>query len=124
MNFLKKTNPSSSSKNTKLDQEKYLYLTTRGHKSGLPREIEIWFTQHAGRFYVIAEYATSKWVQNIRAAYEVTVRVASEEFSGKARIVPQNETELIKTIQGLSRQKYGWGEGLVVEIGRDTSKAE
>ena len=37
-----------------LDGEQYLYLTTRGRKSGRSREIEIWFTHRDGRFYVIA----------------------------------------------------------------------
>jgi deazaflavin-dependent oxidoreductase (nitroreductase family) len=117
---LKKTSPSSSSKNSNIDQEKYLYLTTRGRKTGQPRQIEIWFTHHGGRFYLIAEYATSKWVQNIRAEPQVKVRVAGEEFSGLARILPEDEPELTAAVQDLSRQKYGWGEGLVVEITRET----
>jgi hypothetical protein len=33
----------------------FLYLTTAGRISGQPREIEIWFTERGGRFYLIAE---------------------------------------------------------------------
>jgi len=29
-----------------------LYLTTIGRKTGLPREIEIWFVTFTGRFYL------------------------------------------------------------------------
>src|ERR1700758_4726336 len=78
--FLKKINPSSSSNASRLAREPYLYLTTRGRKSGLPREIEIWFTERDGRFYVIAEYATSNWIQNLRTHPEVQVRAAGKHF--------------------------------------------
>ena len=34
---------------------KVLYLTTIGRRTGLPREIEIWFIVYRGRFYLLAE---------------------------------------------------------------------
>ena len=114
---MKKTSPSSSSKDSKSDRESYLRLTTQGRRSGLPREIEIWFTQRDGRFYVIAEYPTSHWLQNLRAHPQVQVRLAGKSFAARARIVsPENEPELHRAVQALSRQKYGWGEGLIVEL--------
>lgn len=117
MNFLKKTSPSLSLKISNLDGEQYLYLTTRGRRSGLPREIEIWFTCRGDRLYVIAEYPTSNWVQNLRAHPKVRVRVAGREFSAKARIPSvESERELLSEVQSLSQGKYGWSEGLVVEI--------
>jgi deazaflavin-dependent oxidoreductase (nitroreductase family) len=113
---LKKTNPSSSSKTSNFDREPYLYLTTRGRRSGLPREIEIWFTHREGRFYLIAEYPTSQWLRNLRADSAVTVRVAGQQFSGHARVLPESQPQLMRDIHSLSQQKYGWGDGLVVEI--------
>jgi deazaflavin-dependent oxidoreductase (nitroreductase family) len=114
---LKTTNPNSSSKNNSADREQYLYLTTRGRKSGLPREIEIWFTHRDGRFYLIAEYPASHWLQNLQTHPETQVRVASERFAARARIVsPQTEPELHREIADLSIKKYGWGEGIIVEL--------
>ena len=47
---------------------KYLYLTTTGRLSGRPRRIEIWFTRHAGRYYLMAEHGRrARWVQNLLA---------------------------------------------------------
>ena len=99
------------------DRSPYLYLTTRGRKSGQPREIEIWFTEHQDRFYVIAEYETAHWLQNIREHAAVQVRVAGRSFSAQARVLStDNDASLIAIIQELSRQKHGWGEGVVVEL--------
>jgi deazaflavin-dependent oxidoreductase (nitroreductase family) len=114
---LKKTNPSSSSKTSNFEREKYLYLTTRGRRSGLPREIEIWFTHLRSRFYVIAEYPTANWVQNLQADPDVQIRVGGKNCAAKARILSkEQEGELVAEVQALSVKKYGWGDGLVVEI--------
>ena len=114
---MKKTNPNSSSKDSNFEREQYLYLTTRGRKSGLPREIEIWFTHHEGRFYLIAEYSTSNWVQNLRVNPLAQVRVGGESFAIRARFVtPEADPELHRAVAGLSLVKYGWGEGTIVEL--------
>jgi deazaflavin-dependent oxidoreductase (nitroreductase family) len=120
---LKKTNRNSSSKTNSFDREQYLYLTTRGRSSGLPREIEIWFTHRDGRFYVIAEYSTSQWIRNLQANPEAQVRVAGENFTIRARIVsPETESDLHDAVADLSRQKYGWGEGTIVELTRTENR--
>src|SRR5690242_7266365 len=107
-NSLKRTSPSSSSKTSSFEGEQYLYLTTRGRKSGMPREIEIWFTSHHRFFYVIAEYASSQWVENLRANPEATLRVKDMSFPVAARVLsPEADSELNRTIQDLSRTKYG-----------------
>lgn len=99
----------------------YLYLTTTGRRSGLPREIEIWFTEREGRFYVIAEHRErAQWVRNILADSHVRVRVGDRGFAGIARPVSdEREPELARTVKELSDAKYGWSDGLLVEIAAD-----
>lgn len=122
---MKTTKPSSSSKGSNSSREQYLYLTTRGRKSGLPREIEIWFTELDGRYYVIAEYATSQWVRNVRACPDVEVRVAGENVSASARVVAaDSDPELHRRVQQASREKYGWGDGVVVELAPVSGREE
>jgi deazaflavin-dependent oxidoreductase (nitroreductase family) len=95
----------------------YLYLTTTGRHSGLFREIEIWFTRRDGLYYVIAEYPTSQWVQNVNANSNVVVRVGETRFAATARIIDAAaEPVLHAAVQQLSREKYGWGDGMVVEL--------
>jgi deazaflavin-dependent oxidoreductase (nitroreductase family) len=122
---LKKTNPNSSSKDSNFEREQYLYLTTRGRNTGLHREIEIWFTYRDGRFYLIAEYPTSNWLQNLRANPQAQVRVAGQSFTAQARFVTaEGEPELHRAIAGLSTKKYGWGDGTVVELQPITLETE
>jgi deazaflavin-dependent oxidoreductase (nitroreductase family) len=73
-------------------------------------------------FYVIAEYDTSHWVQNLRANPAVKVRVGEKKFDARARILtPENDAEVLAEIREFSRRKYGWGEGVVVAL-RPTSE--
>jgi deazaflavin-dependent oxidoreductase (nitroreductase family) len=99
-------------------EEQYLYLTTTGRRTNLPRTIEIWFTERDGRFYLIAEHGErANWVRNLRAHPPVQVRVGELHFSGTARIVDdEGEPELARAVKALSDAKYGWSNGLVVEI--------
>ncbi|HXX28952.1 MAG TPA: nitroreductase family deazaflavin-dependent oxidoreductase [Terriglobales bacterium] len=98
-------------------ETQYLYLTTRGRKTGLPREIEIWFTTRNGRYYVIAEYPNSHWVENLRANPQVQVRLGSRKLLAQARVLSAElEPDLYHAVEALSREKYGWGEGLPVEL--------
>ena len=47
--------------------KKVLYLTTIGRRTGLPREIEIWFVVCCQRFFLFAETGQAAgWVKNIK----------------------------------------------------------
>ena len=102
-------------------EEAYLYLTTTGRRSGQPREIEIWFTRRDGRDYVLAEHGErARWVLNLRADPRVRWRVGDAAFTGQARVVDAAaEPGLSAAVQALSIEKYGWGDGLVVELTPD-----
>jgi deazaflavin-dependent oxidoreductase (nitroreductase family) len=97
---------------------KFLYLTTTGRVSGKPREIEIWFVEHAERFYLIAEHRERlKSVRNVQARPQVNVRVCDAQFGGTARLVQHDvEPELTSAVKALFNAKYGWSDGLLVEL--------
>jgi len=99
----------------------YLYLTTTGWKTGRRHEIEIWFTELDGRYFVISELGErSHWVQNMRRNPEVTFRVGPRTVQGMGRVVDsQSEPELEFVVSRLSIEKYDWGEGLIVELRPD-----
>ena len=95
-----------------------LYLTTTGRRSGQPREIEIWFTERDGRYYLVAEHGErASWVRNLRTDPRVTVRVDGRVFSASARVVDAaTDTVLCDDVRLRSKRKYGWGDGFVIEL--------
>jgi deazaflavin-dependent oxidoreductase (nitroreductase family) len=101
-----------------LADERVLYLTTIGRRTGLRREIEIWFVVCRERVYLFAEIGeAAAWVKNIRLNPEVSVRIGERQKGGSARVL---ETEADRTlwdeVAALAERKYGWGDGLPVEI--------
>ena len=99
-------------------EQQFLYLTTTGRGSGLPREIEIWFVASAGRLYVLAEgFHKAGWVKNITRHGRVRVRVGDRTWDATARVLDrQRDSDAWQLAQRLAREKYGWGDGLAVEI--------
>ncbi|MDR7522774.1 MAG: nitroreductase family deazaflavin-dependent oxidoreductase [Armatimonadota bacterium] len=99
----------------------FLYLTTTGRRTGRPRRIEIWFVASGGKYYVLAEhFHRAHWVQNILREPRVRIRVGSPdapEESATARVLDAGrDPDAWQLAQRLAREKYGWGEGLPVEI--------
>ena len=95
----------------------YLYLTTTGRVTGQPREIEIWFTEQGGHFYLVAERERANWVRNIQSQPQVKVRVGDAEINAIARVVHDDrEPQLAATVKALFDAKYGWSDGLIVEL--------
>ena len=95
----------------------YLYLTTTGRVTGQPREIEIWFTEDGGHFYLVAERESANWVRNTQSQPQVKVRVGDAEFDAIASVVHNNrEPHLTATVKALFDAKYGWSDGLIVEL--------
>lgn len=101
-----------------MSESEFLYLTTTGRRSGQPRQIEIWFTEHEGRYYLVAEHGErARWVQNLRTDPRVTVRVNERVFPATARVVDAaTDTVLRDDARRRSKRKYGWGDGLVIEL--------
>jgi deazaflavin-dependent oxidoreductase (nitroreductase family) len=99
----------------------FIYVTTTGRKTGLPREIEIWFVERTGKFYILAEhFFKANWVRNIQKNPHLEVRLGKQEFTATARVLDQTkDAEIWQAAQQLCRDKYGWGEGLPVEITPD-----
>jgi deazaflavin-dependent oxidoreductase (nitroreductase family) len=94
-----------------------LYLTTTGRVTGQSREVEIWFTEHDGHFYLVAERESANWVRNIQSQPQVKVRVGDAEFNAIARVVHSDrEPQLAATVKALFDTKYGWSDGLIAEL--------
>jgi len=95
-----------------------LYLTTVGRWTGLPREIEIWFVVWRERLYLFAETREAAgWVKNIRRNPKVIVRIGEWHIEATARVLDRNaDRKLWDQVAEIANRKYGWGDGLPVEI--------
>ena len=103
---------------------KFLYLTTTGHRSGKSHEIEIWYVEHEGCYFIISEKReAAHWALNIRANPAVRFRMGDSwddgapASAGKATF--PDDPALIAAVKAKMDAKHGWSNGLVVAICRD-----
>jgi deazaflavin-dependent oxidoreductase (nitroreductase family) len=103
---------------TSVADKQVLYLTTVGRKTGLPREIEIWFVVWCERLYLFAETREAAgWVKNIRRNPAVTVRIGEWHSEATARALDRHtDRKLWDQVAAMALRKYGWSDGLPVEI--------
>jgi deazaflavin-dependent oxidoreductase (nitroreductase family) len=88
----------------RLAKEDYCYLTTTGRVTGKPHLIEIWFETQKNSIYLMAGDHKSDWVRNLLKEPKVTVRIVRHHFRGTARIVKNEEEELMA--RNLLADKY------------------
>jgi deazaflavin-dependent oxidoreductase (nitroreductase family) len=94
----------------------FLYLTTKGWKTGKQHKIEIWFVEYDVRYYVMAEtLEKAHWVQNIMHDPKVLFTVKHNTVEGTARIVDKSkEPKLSSEISKLMSAKEV--DGLIIEL--------
>ena len=95
----------------------FLYLDTIGWKTTNRHRIEIWFVEHDKRYYILSERKKrAHWVQNILRNPKISFTVSNKNFDGYARVIEDKELELISNVSHLMNNKYGWSDGLIVEL--------
>jgi hypothetical protein len=50
------------------------------------------------------------------AQSQISFSVNNKNFDGYARVIDDKELELISNVSGLMNNKYGWSDGLIVEL--------
>ncbi len=84
-----------------LEETPFLNLTTKGRKTGLKHDVELWFAFEDGKLYFLA-HESSNWWKNMVKTPRVEVEVSEILFEGTGRLVP----EKLDQIYGLFRRKY------------------
>ena len=99
-------------------EQQFLYLTTKGWKIGREHRIEIWFVSYADKYYTMSEHREkAHWVQNIIHNSRVMFTVNSKSFEGEGQIVDKTtDAKLAEKVSNLMHTKYGWSDGLTVEL--------
>jgi hypothetical protein len=101
-----------------LNQSQFLYLTTKGWKTGKQHKIEIWYAVYNDNYYVMSErLKRAHWVQNIIHNPRILFTVNERTFEGIAKLIDQEkDAKLAGHIANLMSTKYKWDRGLIVEI--------
>jgi hypothetical protein len=112
-----------------VDPNVFLYLTTTGRTSGSARRIEIWFVEESGAFYIVSERRHDVgWVKNLEREPRITFSIGTRDrrtsvvpdTPARARIVDgSREPEIVRRVSALMDDKYGWSDGLIVELARE-----
>jgi len=76
---------------SRVADEKYIYLTTRGRKTGDPHTVELWFAIAGKRIYLSHEGAYTDWMKNILEDGRVEFKIGKIRFKGNARIAEGGE---------------------------------
>lgn len=113
--------------------ETFLYLTTTGRTTGLPRQIEIWYVALDGRYYMVSERREdSGWVKNLRQTPSVRFSVGTRSNKGSAlaetaataRVVSADrEPALAARVHAAMDARYQWSDGLIVELAPEDTRA-
>jgi deazaflavin-dependent oxidoreductase (nitroreductase family) len=104
-----------------MNESQFLYLTTKGWKTGKNHRIEIWYVNYNNKYYIMSEHdKRAHWIKNIIHNSKVIFTVNEKTFEGNARIIDQEkDAELASQIANLMSTKYKWDRGLIVEITPD-----
>jgi hypothetical protein len=76
---------------SKVADDKYIYLTTRGRKTGNPHMVELWFAIAGKKIYLSHEGVYTDWMKNILKDNRVEFRIGKIQFKGNARIAESGE---------------------------------
>lgn len=99
-----------------MSQPQFLYLATTGWKTGRQHRIEIWFVEYNGGYYIVSEHPErAHWVQNITHNPQVSFRVGGRTLEGTTRAIEPG-SERAAAVSKLMDEKYGWSQGLIVEL--------
>ena len=71
----------------RMDNEKYIYLTTKGRQSGRPHTVELWYACVNETIYLSHEGTNTDWMKNILKENRVTFRIGYKQCTGKAHLV-------------------------------------
>jgi len=101
-----------------VEDQQVLYLNTIGRRTGLRRQIEIWFVVCRERFYLFAEMGEAAgWIKNIRRNPNVAIRIKEYQTEATARVLDREaDRQLWDEVAAIAERKYGWGDGLPVEV--------
>jgi deazaflavin-dependent oxidoreductase (nitroreductase family) len=88
-----------------VQKEKFIYLTTKGRKTGRPHTVELWFAVANGRIYLSHEGDRTDWMKNAVEHSAVSIKIDGVTSNGEARVADGTTREAGKN--ALYEKYYG-----------------
>ena len=76
---------------SRVADEKYIYLTTKGRKTGKPHTVELWFAITGNKVYLSHEGAYTDYMKNILENNRVEFKIGKILFKGNAQIAKSGD---------------------------------
>lgn len=89
-----------------LRDEKFVYLTTVGRKTGIPHTVELWFAYAGGRIFLSHEGKYTDWMKNIIDGNRVRARIGRLNLEAYATILTDGKSKDLGKIS-LYEKYYG-----------------
>ena len=99
----------------KIRSSQTLVLTHHGRKTDKPYEVVIWFAVDGDKLYLATANVNRQWVRNVMVKPQVTLKAASENFSGTVRKVTDSAQR--DRVMSLMQTKYWYALPFIL-IGR------
>jgi deazaflavin-dependent oxidoreductase (nitroreductase family) len=90
-----------------MNDEKFVYLTTKGRKSGADHVVELWFALAGGKIYLSHEGKHTDWMKNLLKNNTVKMKIGSTTLTGGAKIAPVGSPEREVGMKALYVKYYG-----------------
>jgi deazaflavin-dependent oxidoreductase (nitroreductase family) len=96
----------------RLADKDFAYLTTTGRRTGKEHTVEIWFSLHDRRIYMLSGGGSgADWVRNLRKTPRVRLRIGTQAATATARVIRAGTKEDELARQLLDGKYQGWREG-------------
>jgi hypothetical protein len=100
--------------------ETFLYLNTIGRKTGQAHQIEIWFVEHEGCYFLCSELRKkADWIQNSLKTPQVSFYLAErgQDLPAQSgRVMMVEDAAIIAILKQKFDAKYNWSKGLFLKI--------
>lgn len=73
-------------------KNQYIYLTTKGRKTGKPHTVQIWFAYADGKIYLSHEGAYTDWMKNLDKHEMVNAKIGAANIDAKAKILGEGNS--------------------------------
>ncbi len=74
-----------------VQKNQYIYLTTKGRKTGKPHTVQVWFAYSEGKIYLSHEGAYTDWMKNLEKNEMVKGKIDTVNFGARAKIVGEGK---------------------------------